>query len=215
MYDVFVCYMHVLDVFEVIYMNIYVFAILKCRELMKNKKNKKNWWFFAVRMRTAKDHLVTLPCVWQRSHVAITCDSQGGDVHAGKLFAVRACGRRTAKAMVRRTAKLAARQRKTHGSAATHGNVQNARQRSTHGNGEGRTAKKYGTAEMFDARQRSKHTAKGVAVQCGKNARQRIRCRAVHCRALFVVRRRTTKPLPCVFPLLPCVLPARQSTVLR
>jgi hypothetical protein len=41
MYDVFVCYMHVLDVFEVIDMNIYVFAILKCRELMKNKKNKK------------------------------------------------------------------------------------------------------------------------------------------------------------------------------
>jgi hypothetical protein len=76
-------------------------------------------------MRTANDHLVTLPCAYarQRSHVAVTCDSQGGDVHAGKLFAVRACGRRTAKAMVRRTARLAARQRKTHGSAATHGNV--------------------------------------------------------------------------------------------
>jgi hypothetical protein len=103
-------------------------------------------------------------------------------VHAGKLFAVRACGRRTAKAVVRRTAKQAARQRKTHGSAATHGNVQNARQRPTHGNGEGRTAKKYGTAEKFDARQRIKRTAKGVAVRCGKNVRQRIRCRAVHCR---------------------------------
>jgi hypothetical protein len=58
MFDVFVCYMHVLDVFEVIYMDIYVFAILKCGELMKNKKNRKYWRFFAVRdrgWRTTKD----------------------------------------------------------------------------------------------------------------------------------------------------------------
>jgi hypothetical protein len=40
--------MYVLDVFEVIYMDIYVFAILKCRELMKNKKKRKYWGFFAV-----------------------------------------------------------------------------------------------------------------------------------------------------------------------
>jgi hypothetical protein len=35
-------------------MHIYVFAILKCRELNENKKNKKYCRFFAVRMRTAK-----------------------------------------------------------------------------------------------------------------------------------------------------------------
>jgi hypothetical protein len=34
-------YMHVLGVFEVIYMHICVFAILKCRELKKNKKKLK------------------------------------------------------------------------------------------------------------------------------------------------------------------------------
>jgi hypothetical protein len=41
--------MHVLDVFEVIYMDIYVFAILKCRELKKNRKNRKYCGLFAVR----------------------------------------------------------------------------------------------------------------------------------------------------------------------
>jgi hypothetical protein len=63
MFDVFVCYMHVLDVFKVIYiyMDIYVLAILKCMELKKNKKNKNT--------------VGSLPCAYarQRTHVARTC----------------------------------------------------------------------------------------------------------------------------------------------
>jgi hypothetical protein len=63
MFDVFVCYMHVLDVFEVIYMDIYVFTILKCRKLKKKKilwalcrayaHSKGPFDHFAVRIRTA------------------------------------------------------------------------------------------------------------------------------------------------------------------
>jgi hypothetical protein len=56
--------MHVLDVFEVIYMHICVFAVLKCRELKKQKllwrlcrvyaHVKGPFDHFAVRIHTAK-----------------------------------------------------------------------------------------------------------------------------------------------------------------
>jgi hypothetical protein len=112
MFDIFVCYMHVLDVFEVIYMDIYVFAILKCRELMK-KKTEKYWGFFAVHMRTAKDHLVTLPCAYarQRTHVALTCASWELGRYATMAFAVLAAARHTAKGTTTRTATQRAQQR--------------------------------------------------------------------------------------------------------
>jgi hypothetical protein len=54
----------------------------------------------------------------------------------------------------------------THGSAAPHGNVQNARQSSKHGKGAGRTAKKVRTAEKVRRTAKKKTHGKG-------------RCRAV------------------------------------
>jgi hypothetical protein len=70
-------------VFEVIYMDIYVFTILKCRELKKNKKYRKYCGLFAVRMRTAK-------YARQRAHVALTCASWERARYPATAFAVRA-----------------------------------------------------------------------------------------------------------------------------
>jgi hypothetical protein len=112
-------------------MHKYVFAILKCRKLKKNRKNKKYCGVFAVCMHTAKDHLVTLPCAytWQRLYVALTCASGGWMVcQPGSLPCVLVHGaRQRGSYHARQRARTA--MRTTHGSVRRHGNENNARQR--------------------------------------------------------------------------------------
>jgi hypothetical protein len=85
---------------------------------MKNKKNKKYCGPFAVRMRTAKDHLVTLPCAYarQRAHVALACEPWELVGALPTVFAVRDGPEHTAKLTASRTAM------KVHGNGSTLGN---------------------------------------------------------------------------------------------
>jgi hypothetical protein len=165
--------MHVLGVFEVIYMHICVFSILKCRELKKNKKQK-----LLLELCGMYAH-GTLPCAYtrQKFHVSHTCASWERAGVLARGISVRASRRRTAKGTGGRTAipharhrldarrrfvarqRPAARQRKTaHGKGCHHGNETR------------RTAK-------F-----ARH-GKVLAVRIWQDARQRVRCRARHCRA--------------------------------
>jgi hypothetical protein len=103
---------------------------LKCRELKKNKKNRKYCGFFAVRMRTAKwprgAYLCGLGAGWCVALVALPCGLET---------------QRTAKNAAGRTAKRGARQSRdarqcsqarqratAHGNVLTHGNGVGARQ---------------------------------------------------------------------------------------
>jgi hypothetical protein len=134
-------YMHVLGVFEVIYMHICVFSILKCRELKKNKKQKLllelcgvyahgkgPFDHIAVCIHTAKVPRVAHLCILGASWCACQGHCRASYRWAHGNPARTASLRRTAK--IRRTAKalgarqrLAARQRKTaHGKGCHHGN---------------------------------------------------------------------------------------------
>jgi hypothetical protein len=145
MYDVFVCYMHALDVFEVIYMNIYVFAILKCRELMKNKKTEKTGGSFScvcARQRTiwslCRAHTHGKEPTWVPPWELARC--------AGSAFAVRVVPATHGKVIPHGNLM-------THGKAVAHGKVLPHGKGTPHG-------KVTGARQSHTARQSSRRTAK-------------------------------------------------------
>jgi hypothetical protein len=184
------------------------------RGINEKQKKQKILGFFAVRMRTAKDHLVTLPCAYARQRTDVVR-------HGRRLvccLVALPCGigdgaRQRMRPNARQRVRMATPRRSAMHARTAKGN--GARHSPTHGNGEGARQCQGARQRCNSPRQRYQSTAKAFAVRVRHGARQRVRCRSRHCRALFAVRPRKAKPLPCVLAPLPCGDGARQSTVLR
>jgi hypothetical protein len=136
-------------------------------KVKRYSKCKGNW----TGVHSSLGRLVTLPCAYtrQRCHVARTCASWWRAGVPGMVFAVRVCGRCTAKGGRGRTAKRCARQ--------SRGARQRlfARQRSgahdkqkLHDRGVRHMAKEGGTIEGHDARQREVCTTMSLPCSFGR-----------------------------------------------